>query len=119
MGKRKVEEDDDEDVDWRALPRNAYQAKRPSASRAVATRRVKDEHLEGEEHHDPFGTVRIAGTSTSTALLCADQSIPHEGSPAILSTKKRSKRVKKDVDEGPPPEKRLARERKSCPKVGA
>lgn len=111
MGKRKVEEDDD-DYNWIAVPKKAYRVERPHA---IATRRVKEEPLESD--YIPSHAVQIAGPSRSTALPSALQASSQDGSAAVTGASKRSKRVEKEADEGPPPEKRLARQRKSCPKV--
>jgi len=104
MVKRKIE--DDEEQDWGAAPKKAYRAPRKSA---VATQRVKNEPLDNQDIHS-IGAAVIAGTSSSAALIAP----PHDGEPVPAVPHKPSKRVKKEVDAG---EKRLARLRKSCPKV--
>jgi hypothetical protein len=115
MVKRKVEDESDED--WNAAPKRASRAPRQSAPRAAtaATSYVKSEPVENDDVSP--NTAPTAGPSTSLLNGGSFQSPAKDGAPVAVVPHKPSKRVKKEVDAGPPAEKRLARIRKSCPKV--
>lgn len=114
MGKRKVEDDDD--YAWDNVQKQAYPVptSKPAAGPTAATR-VKNEPL------DAYNLVSslppVAGPSHSSPKASVVQSSAYAGAPVPTAPRKPSKRVKKEVDAGEPVEKRLARVRKSCPKV--
>lgn len=119
MGKRKVE--DKSDDDWNAAPKKASRAPRQSAPRAgatiAATHYVKSEPLEDDDVKPSIAAT--AGPSTLNTYGGSSQSPVKDGGPIPAVPHKPSKRVKKEVDADPPAEKRLARIRKSCPKVSS
>lgn len=111
MGKRKVESDEDED--WSAVVKRTSRTSVTRTTRLAATTRVKNEQVDDSLHDLLASTVAGPSSSSSNTQAYTSVSPAKDAGPGPSAPRKR---VKKEAAE-PAEEKRLARIRKSCPKV--
>lgn len=118
MPKRKVESDEDDD--WSHATKKpssrttGKRVSRTTTTAPVATLEVKNEELD-EAVNALMGSA-MSGPSASSGQSTSSAPLPNDAGPVTAAPPRNKKRVKKETDE-PAEEKRLARIRKSCPKV--
>lgn len=110
MGKRKVESDEDED--WRTVVKKTSRTSVTRTTRVAATTRVKNQQV--DDSLQALLAATVAGPSSSSNTQAYTSVSPAKDAGPGPSAPR--KRVKKEAAE-PAEEKRLARIRKSCPKV--